>query len=313
MDRNDGNQLERLVSMIEGFELPEGFTLDKRHRVMDEDGNQIAELDILVTGTVGTATIRYLIECRDRPSEGAAPRSWIEQLIGRRQSLQISKVMAVSTTGFSPGARKLAEETGVELRMLQNLTYEQVAHWLPATAPLVVRHGELFAVRLYLKTDDPIYYKHNYILSIDEPTFRRRDTGELVNIMQIWQKVMKEEAIWKDVPGDGQKKIMTIIVDTLISDIFDYCCDRCVISIGRIDFDAHLSETPSRMPIVQAASYVSQPANEQQSKRIVDLGRWMGKDTDVVREMVVLAFSNNNQKDDPSREREEREGKIENE
>src|SRR5262245_18746674 len=103
-DRNDGKRLERLVEMIEGMSLPVGFSVEKRERVFNEAGQQIAELDILIVGQIGTVKHQTLFECRDRPFEGSAPASWIEQLVGRRERLKMDIVVGVSTTGFAPDA-----------------------------------------------------------------------------------------------------------------------------------------------------------------------------------------------------------------
>ena len=103
MPKNDGKPLEWLISLIEGHAAPSGFSVETRKPVF-EDGVQIAELDIVVTGRVGTAPFKGLIECRDRPSEGAAPAAWIEQFFGCRRRFNFTSVMAVSTTGFAPGA-----------------------------------------------------------------------------------------------------------------------------------------------------------------------------------------------------------------
>ncbi len=43
---NDGTELERLVKLIEGSELPKGFTVESRKPVCNDRGIQIAELDI---------------------------------------------------------------------------------------------------------------------------------------------------------------------------------------------------------------------------------------------------------------------------
>ena len=101
-DRNDGKRLERLVEMLEGLKLPEGFTIEKNSPVFNDEGQQIAELDILISGKIGSVWHRTLFECRDRPSQGSAPVGWIEQLFGRKQRLKLSAVVAVSTTGFAP-------------------------------------------------------------------------------------------------------------------------------------------------------------------------------------------------------------------
>lgn len=127
---SDGKSLEGLVAIVEGIHLPEGFDLKQNERVFDDAGQQIAEFDIEIYGKVGTTTVRWLIECRDRPGHGAAPASWIEQLVGRRARFGFNKVTAVSTTGFAPGARDYASQSGIELREVQSLEPNEFKDWL---------------------------------------------------------------------------------------------------------------------------------------------------------------------------------------
>lgn len=127
---NSGEHLERLVKQIESLLLPTGFTIESREKIFNDEGVQIAEFDIVITGKVGSTPIRILIECRDRPTEGPAPASWIEQLVGRRTRFKFDKVVAVSTTGFSKGAKQFADESGIEYRLLDNtLSPDSIADW----------------------------------------------------------------------------------------------------------------------------------------------------------------------------------------
>jgi Restriction endonuclease len=124
-----GKQLERLVALIEKLYLPEGFEITTNERVYD-DGVQIAEFDIEIRGRLGTTELRWLIECRDRPTEGPAPNSWIQQLVGRRSQFGFNKVTAVSTTGFAKGASDFAKKEGIETREVKAFTPEHFVDWL---------------------------------------------------------------------------------------------------------------------------------------------------------------------------------------
>lgn len=123
----DGVALERFVQQIEELYLPPGCDVQVRKRVYDESGVQLAEFDVVIQGKFGSTDISWLIECRDRPSEGAAPAAWIEQLVGRRQVHKFMRVTAVSTTGFSEGAKKLGRDCGVELRSVRDLTAAELS------------------------------------------------------------------------------------------------------------------------------------------------------------------------------------------
>jgi len=128
--RSDGKQLEGLVSFVEKTLLPQGFEVKTNERVYNDEGIQIAEFDIEVRGRIGSTNIAWLIECRDRPGQGPAPGSWIEQLVGRRMRFSFNKVTAVSTTGFAPGAVEFAEKEGIELREVRALSADEFADWL---------------------------------------------------------------------------------------------------------------------------------------------------------------------------------------
>lgn len=126
----DGKRLEALVAYVENVLVPDGFTVTNNSDVRDADGIPIAEFDVEIRGVLGTTEIAWLIECRDRPSEGPAPASWVEQLIGRRVRFNLSRVTAVSTTGFSRPAIELANAQGIELREVAALTPEDFSDWL---------------------------------------------------------------------------------------------------------------------------------------------------------------------------------------
>src|SRR6266481_5910607 len=104
----DGKELEDLVATIERLLVPQGFTVEKNEREYDDAGVPVGEFDITIRGNVGSAPIAILIECRNRPSEGPAPTSWIQQLVGRRLQFNFDKVIAVSITGFAAGAVEFA-------------------------------------------------------------------------------------------------------------------------------------------------------------------------------------------------------------
>lgn len=176
MDKT-GKEVEELVNGIEQQLLPQGFKVEPRQRVLDDAGQQVAELDLVISGALGSSSVRWLIECRDRPSEGSAPVAWIEQLVGRRERLQFDKVFAVSTTGFSPAAKDFAKAKGVILRtvtrftdiksdfMIQGLSYD----------------FELmdFAGPMQMQTADPNYKRSG---EVRDPMFKRVTDSEFVHL-----------------------------------------------------------------------------------------------------------------------------------
>jgi Restriction endonuclease len=68
-----------------------------------------------------------LIECR--LTKKRQDVKWIEELIGRRQSLGAQTVIAVASAGFTSGAQKKAARYGLLLRDLRRLSDEDIQSW----------------------------------------------------------------------------------------------------------------------------------------------------------------------------------------
>lgn len=138
---NTGKFLEDFVSRIENLLIPHGFTVATNEKVYNADGIQIAEFDIEISGRVGTTYFKWLIECRDRPAQGPAPSSWIEQLVGRRERFNFDKVIAVSTTGFAEGAKQFAKDRGIEIRNVTEESLDQISDWFLVNEILLFKQG----------------------------------------------------------------------------------------------------------------------------------------------------------------------------
>src|SRR5580693_4741740 len=88
-----------------------------------DNPTQLRQIDVTIRKN-GTLTI---IECR--LSQTRQNVKWIEELIGRRQSLGADAVIAVSSSGFTEGALRKAKPYGVLLRDLRELNEDDVAAW----------------------------------------------------------------------------------------------------------------------------------------------------------------------------------------
>lgn len=165
MDKS-GKYLERLVNQIENYFLPENFTIISNEMVFNDEGTQIAEFDIEISGKLGTTEINWLIECRDRPSQGAAPSSWIEQLVGRRSRFNFSKVTAVSSTGFAKGVKEYAEREGIELRTVKEISLADIKSWCGLSEVVILKNNfELKSAYIIPeKTDDKTLSELNQII-----------------------------------------------------------------------------------------------------------------------------------------------------
>jgi len=127
--KNFEKQIERIHKLIEG----EGADVTWNDRMPDPDNpEQLRQIDV---------TIRYpdafsIVECRihSKPQDV----KWIEELIGRRQSLRADVVIAVSASGFTSGAKKKAKKYGIILRDFNTLSEDEIKNWGKTTKVKII-------------------------------------------------------------------------------------------------------------------------------------------------------------------------------
>lgn len=124
-----GRLLEVLVHHIEETLAPLGVEAQSPEIFYDYGGNKIGEIDITLRGRIGSAYISMGIECRDRKSDGKQSRDWIREIKGKQDDLNIDKMIAVSSTGFTQPAIELAKEFHIDLRIVRDLSSLDVADW----------------------------------------------------------------------------------------------------------------------------------------------------------------------------------------
>ena len=212
--QGDGRALENLVRTVEEFFLPKGCKVEVRKLVYGDEGAQLAELDILVTGRLGTTEIQLLIECRDRPSDGRAPVSWIEQLFGRKQAHGFNQVTAVSTTGFSDGAAEVATRLGIELRTVREAKLADFEAWLYGGAQFVVvnricalDHATVFPPKGEARERLDALKAQLAAAKPNEKLLRVVATGQLVSLPEAFTAAATQSELFDGMAPDDERAV----------------------------------------------------------------------------------------------------------
>jgi hypothetical protein len=252
---------------------------------------QVAEFDIAVSGRVGTSDVSVLIECRDRPTEGAAPGAWIEQLVGRRLRFRFDKVMAVSSTGFSPGAVDAARDGNVELRHMGALTPDEVANWLPGGVPLVVHNHELTAVRVLCEEgagDDGEPTSRRFRL--DDQVLVDRSTGTRTSIKEIWQRVVGDPAVWRRIALDAAAVEQVLRAEDYLAERYCLDIEGRLSPITSIEFVATLQAVVPKMRLVELSGYSPAMPGPKGAQAFAHLARWKSEGLGPVAELTIIGF-----------------------
>lgn len=260
---NSGKWLEQLVAEIEKTLLPANFTVATNEKIFNDDGVQIAEFDIVIEGNLGSTSIRWLIECRDRPSEGTAPGEWISGLIGRRDFHLFDKVTAVSTTGFSPSSIEYAKGCNIDLRTVENLALESISDWFGPTEFSVIEncgildHAELLldskaeheAVSLAIRKFENLDVNALYLI--------HTETGNALSIRDAQQDVLnKNPSLFKGLKLNGEAKKATIVADYRNPESrYQVATEKGAIHIVQIKYHAVLSIKTGEISVAKITQY----------------------------------------------------------
>ena len=125
-------QISRTHELIE----QPGSVVTWDDHIPDPDNpSQLRQIDI----TIRREESLTIIECRIHKEPQDV--TWIEELIGRKISLNADTVIAVSHSGFTIGAIKKAKNFGVILRDFRTLTDEEIKQWGHKTTVWVTYHN----------------------------------------------------------------------------------------------------------------------------------------------------------------------------
>ena len=91
----EGRFLEILVKHLQEFLIPESFIIRSPEEFY-RDGIRLGEIDVTVRGDFGLSKVFVGLECRDRPSDGPQGVGWIREIQGKKEDLQVDKMVAVA-------------------------------------------------------------------------------------------------------------------------------------------------------------------------------------------------------------------------
>ncbi len=227
------------------------------------DGVQIAEFDIEIRGQLGTTEIRWLIECRDRPANGRAPASWIEQLVGRRTRFRFNKVTAVSTTGFADDALAFADREGIETREVNAITPEHFKDWLVMRSITQINQsGQLQHTTLVIDENESLERQVTFRAVISTTPKEKRilrwiQTNKTYRAVEAFQAAILEKSdVYSEVvPGTPKPIVLTV---SYPDDTAHFVVDTAVgaIRIRRIIFRGVLTVSVTEIPLSGTAEYV---------------------------------------------------------
>lgn len=209
-------QVEKLVARIEASLAPTGAVVKSPDRiasnVLTAKGKpKTREVDASIRLPVGSALILITVETRKRNS----PQDvlWVEQLNTKKQSIGASATIAVSSAGFSQGAKDTAARYGILLRQLSEITPADIRGWVPpAGLTHIYRHSGPVEATIGVQ-QEPGDTPETTAFAPEVVAAWARDQvnaailtdlhGRAHSINDLWLRAQAERDLFQTVPDDG--------------------------------------------------------------------------------------------------------------
>lgn len=209
-------EFERLVARIEADADPKRMTVTSPDRIKCKVTGRYREVDASVRSRVGTTEVLITIECRRRTS--IQDVTWIEQLASKKNAIGADRTIAVSASGFTESAQKVADQSGISLRKLSDIGIEGISSLLWVDFVLFwhkVSTISQVGIRKFRSLDWklPEPSDVDFILPVDTdpfaPIFRDEETGATCSLNDLWLQIQEITD-----PFDGVGKAQSPVLRT---------------------------------------------------------------------------------------------------
>jgi len=236
-----GREREKLVAKIEQVLNGTDVEIKSPDYIVGINSKELREIDVSLRARMGSTSLLVILEVRDRGKKEGV--SWIEQLAEKREDVQASKVVAVSTSGFSKAAQNTAAHLGIELRVVEELTIESVAHWFPfSSIEAFFRSGVVQKLFLGIGASADQVTKDFLLRSIknDEKLLIRDNSQK--SIKELWQEVVNHcPSLFEGIEPGGKSARLWIELSYPSDRCFRIITDRGSVNVLQIKFLSEMS------------------------------------------------------------------------
>jgi hypothetical protein len=148
------NPFQRLVAFVEQQLAAGGATVTESASLPEYEGSSEREVDVLIEAEVNRHPVRIAIECRDH--QVPQDKTWIDQLIGKYRDIDVSEIVAVSSSGFTKGALEKAQVAHIRALTLEEaLEGEWPRDLIRPFLKLFMTNHRMFQAIVHFGSDGP--------------------------------------------------------------------------------------------------------------------------------------------------------------
>lgn len=187
-----GRELEKLIATLENLLGETNIEVKSPDYIVGINSGSRREIDVSLRAKVGSSTVLIILETRDRTETDDV--RWIEQLSAKKEDVLASNVIAVSSAGFTEGARNTAKRLGIELRAINELTLDAIAGWFRVKEFRVFeRKGIVLSAELRIDAEfSKALENKRRNIDINTPILIHTPSGKEQTILDAWKDAVNQ-------------------------------------------------------------------------------------------------------------------------
>lgn len=212
-------EFEKLVGRIEQALAGNNVSVRSPDRIPSLVTGRKREVDASLRARIGSAELLITIECRKR--KAGQDVTWIEQLGCKKQAIGAARTIAVASSTFSTDAIKAAAHYGIDLRVLSEVTKQDVLSWIvPHSVTHIFKSCDLLESPVIMfhpqEGDDTGSHWAEDAHGVNAPVFVT-ERGESLSFNDLWLRLDEQQKIFDKIPVDD--KVHTVLLEVQPSDI----------------------------------------------------------------------------------------------
>lgn len=231
-------------------------------QILDKITGVTREVDVSLRARVGSHDVLIILECRDRRKSEDV--TWIEQLATRRDDIGANKAIAVSSTGFTSGAKSKAHFKNIELRTLEDINIDDISDWFQ------VKNLKNRSISLNVATKIVLRHPHKDQKKVQK-FIKKLKTGNIIeakvildleNEAPVSMKNLLCKKYLKDIESCVEPGIHTLIREGILLPQnqlrgFQLLIDDKKVVVHQIQYTAKIDVNVKEVPIRSIKSYKS--------------------------------------------------------
>ncbi|TET35749.1 MAG: hypothetical protein E3J72_10340 [Planctomycetota bacterium] len=205
-----GRELEELIALIKETLIEENVEIKSPDYLFDKVAKIDREVDVTIKASIGPTPILISIECHDHSRKDDI--KWVEEMLSKHEKLDTSKLILVSSSGFSNAALELSAHHEIETRVIREITTSEVRRWWNAENAFS-RKLRSIVYKVSIDTSGTLL-DSAFALTKELPPhefskncFSRKPDGLIMNFNTLWSHFLRTgmDFFLDKIPPDGSK------------------------------------------------------------------------------------------------------------